>query len=69
MVMVSVSLFLVGSVLCGLAYSMNALIIVRVIQGFGGGGGLFVLGLIAALFLQEVRLENRIVKPEAAKTE
>jgi len=68
MVMVSVSLFLVGSVLCGLAYSMNALIIVRVIQGFGGGG-LFVLGLIAALFLQEVRLENRIVKPEAAKTE
>ena len=44
MVMVSVSLFLIGSVLCGLAYSMNALIIARVIQGFGGGG-LFVLAL------------------------
>ena len=56
MVMVSVSLFLIGSVFCGLAHSMNALIIARVIQGFGGG--LFVLGLIAALFLQEYGLRT-----------
>src|SRR3954453_13121500 len=35
--MVSVALFLVGSVLCGLAWSMTSLIVFRVLQGFGGG--------------------------------
>jgi len=36
---------------------------------FWVAGSFCVLGLIAALFLQEVRLENRMVKPEAAKPE
>lgn len=44
MVMISVALFLFGSILCGFANSMNALIVSRVIQGLGGGG-LFVLAL------------------------
>jgi len=35
--MVSVALFLVGSVLCGLAWSTTSLIVFRVLQGFGGG--------------------------------
>ena len=35
--MVSVSLFLAGSVLCGLAWSTESLIVFRVLQGFGGG--------------------------------
>src|SRR4051794_3262504 len=33
----SVSLFLVGSTLCGLAWSTTSLIVFRVLQGFGGG--------------------------------
>ena len=43
-VFVSVSIFLIGSVLCGLASSMVYLIVARAIQGLGGGG-LFVLAL------------------------
>lgn len=43
-VFVSVSLFLVGSALCGLAFSMGFLIFARALQGLGGGG-LFVLAL------------------------
>lgn len=43
-IFVSVTLFLAGSVLCGLASSMTFLIIARAIQGLGGGG-LFVLAL------------------------
>jgi EmrB/QacA subfamily drug resistance transporter len=35
--MLSVFLFLVGSVLCGLAWSTESLIAFRVLQGFGGG--------------------------------
>src|SRR3954452_5598147 len=35
--MLSVALFLVGSVLCGLAWSTGSLIVFRVLQGFGGG--------------------------------
>ena len=35
--MVSVALFLLGSGLCGLAWSIESLIVFRVLQGFGGG--------------------------------
>ncbi len=35
--MVSVTLFLAGSTLCGLAWSTSSLIAFRVLQGFGGG--------------------------------
>ncbi|HEX3794162.1 MAG TPA: DHA2 family efflux MFS transporter permease subunit [Acidimicrobiales bacterium] len=35
--MLSLSLFIAGSCLCGLAWSANSLIIFRVIQGIGGG--------------------------------
>ena len=44
MVFVSVTLFLLGSVLCGVAGSMTSLIASRALQGLGGGG-LFVLAL------------------------
>lgn len=43
-IVLSVSLFLLGSALCGLASSMGFLIFARALQGFGGGG-LFVLAL------------------------
>ena len=43
-VFVCVAIFLLGSVLCGVATSMTFLIISRAIQGLGGGG-LFVLAL------------------------
>ena len=43
-VVVSVALFLLGSVLCGLATNMTFLILARALQGLGGGG-LFVLAL------------------------
>ena len=43
-IFVSVGLFLLGSVLCGVSTSMTFLIISRAIQGMGGGG-LFVLAL------------------------
>lgn len=43
-VFVSVTLFLTGSVLCGLATNMTFLILARTLQGLGGGG-LFVLAL------------------------
>src|SRR3954451_4469530 len=35
--MISVTLFLVGSTLCGLAWSTESLVVFRVLQGFGGG--------------------------------
>ncbi len=43
-IFVSVALFLIGSVLCGIATSMTFLIVARALQGLGGGG-LFVLAL------------------------
>lgn len=44
MVFISVAVFLTGSVLCGMAGSMEFLIFARALQGLGGGG-LFVLAL------------------------
>lgn len=44
MVFLAVSLFLVGSLMCGLAQSMETLVAARLIKGLGGGG-LFVLAL------------------------
>ncbi|MFZ1469379.1 MAG: MDR family MFS transporter [Paracoccaceae bacterium] len=44
MVIVSVTIFLLGSILCGMATSMGFLIAARALQGLGGGG-LFVLAL------------------------
>lgn len=44
MVFVSVGLFLIGSLLCGVSTNMAFLIIARAVQGLGGGG-LFVLAL------------------------
>jgi len=44
MVFISVSIFLFGSLLCGIAGNMTFLIVARAIQGLGGGG-LFVLAL------------------------
>src|SRR6201993_1682506 len=35
--MMSTALFVIGSSLCGLAWSANSLIFFRVLQGFGGG--------------------------------
>ncbi len=43
-IFVSVGIFIVGSILCGIANSMTFLITARAIQGMGGGG-LFVLAL------------------------
>ena len=43
-IFVSVGIFMVGSILCGVANSMTFLIVSRAIQGLGGGG-LFVLAL------------------------
>jgi EmrB/QacA subfamily drug resistance transporter len=36
-ILIGVGLFLIGSVLCGLAWSMTALILFRVVQGLGAG--------------------------------
>src|SRR5579872_4732797 len=36
--LISIALFTVSSVLCGLASSLNQLILFRVLQGIGGGG-------------------------------
>ncbi len=47
MLLVSISAFLVGSVLCGLAPSMLVLILARFVQGIGGGGLLALCQTIA----------------------
>lgn len=54
--LVAVILFLAGSILCGMATSMPALIIFRAIQGIGAGGILpLAFTIIAAIFSFEQR--------------
>jgi len=53
---ISVSVFLFGSLLCGLAQNMTQLIIFRAIQGVGAGGVLpLVFIIVGALFTYEQR--------------
>ena len=37
-IMVAITIFTIGSLICGMAYSMNSLIAARVLQAIGGGG-------------------------------
>ncbi|MDB5506499.1 MAG: transporter [Devosia sp.] len=49
--MVAIALFVVGSLACGMAWSMESLIAARVLQGLGGGGLMTsAFGIIADLF-------------------
>ena len=38
LLLLSITVFFLGSLLCGIAVSMNMLIIARAVQGLGGGG-------------------------------
>ncbi|EJT99128.1 MFS general substrate transporter [Dacryopinax primogenitus] len=44
------SVFILGSALCGLAHSMNVLILARLLQGAGGGGS----GLLGSIIISDV---------------
>ena len=49
--MVAIALFVAGSLACGIAWSMEALIAARVLQGLGGGGLMtLAFGVMADLF-------------------
>lgn len=49
--MVAIALFVIGSLACGLAWSMESLIAARVLQGLGGGGLMTsAFGILADLF-------------------
>ncbi|KZO92088.1 MFS general substrate transporter [Calocera viscosa TUFC12733] len=47
---IGLSLFILGSALCGLAHSMNVLILARLLQGAGGGGS----GLLGAIIISDI---------------
>ena len=49
--MTAIVLFVIGSLICGLAWSMESLIAARVLQGLGGGGLMITaFGILADLF-------------------
>jgi EmrB/QacA subfamily drug resistance transporter len=54
--MISMGTFLVGSLLCGFAWSLGSLIVFRVIQGLGGG---LILPLGQAILIQEAGVARR----------
>jgi EmrB/QacA subfamily drug resistance transporter len=49
-VLTAIAVFLVGSVLCGAAQTMNQLLVARFVQGLGGGG----LGVLAMATLADI---------------
>jgi EmrB/QacA subfamily drug resistance transporter len=54
--MMSVAIFLLGSVLCGLSQNIEQLIIFRAVQGLGGGG---LMALVLAIIAEVVPLRQR----------
>src|SRR5213078_4571488 len=56
--LVSISIFLVGSALCGLAQNMTELIVFRAVQGFGAGG-LFPLAIATVGVIVPMRDRGR----------
>lgn len=57
----SLSIFIVGSMLCGIAWSMPALIVFRVIQGLGGGMLLPLVRLILAQAAEKNQIGRAMV--------
>ena len=62
-IFVSVGIFMLGSILCGVANSMTFLIVSRAIQGLGGGG-LFVLALSGSADMVSVVVRQTLVQME-----
>jgi DHA2 family multidrug resistance protein len=56
MYMLTLTLFTVASMLCGIAWSLNAMIVFRVLQGLGGG---LIQPLGMSILLREFRPEER----------
>ena len=54
--MITLTLFTIASALCGFAWSLNAMIFFRVLQGLGGG---LIMPLGMSLLLREFRTEER----------
>ena len=61
MIITSLSLFVVGSVLCAIAPSMTMLIIARGLQGLGGGG---IMPVVQTVISDVVTPRERQVDPE-----